>query len=369
MTRITIFIVLFAIFACSTLAYAQYNITGTSQIHFSTSNITLLSGQSASVTYIVSLANGATGTTNVNMIVKSAGVTSEGVGSQLSKTSGSPTFAGILTVSTTSAAIPGTYYIILNTTGADPSISNATLSLQLEANSSIYSNITSTSTIIPDSFGIYNSSTVDINATNGGNVSVNGPGGVVITTVIKPGTCVQIANMINCSSYNFTVLVLNLTNSTLGPPSNNSTPVFGLLFEIDGQINPLISLVDKNGKSDPVTTIITNNAGASGSWTYLGYELNSTKYALGAYGQENNWTQGSNSIINNQFYNSTLIVVTKSNSKQPSTTIVQHKQSTTIAPPPISINGLSIDEFYLIVGLIIALIVGLIIAALVTKKK
>ena len=101
---------------------------GTSSISFSSSELNVTPGGSASVNYTVSLASGNTWGTSVS-VADQAVLASQGINVTLSKTFANPTFYGLITLTTSASTSNGIYSVVLDATGDDPSVSNATLTV------------------------------------------------------------------------------------------------------------------------------------------------------------------------------------------------------------------------------------------------
>lgn len=101
---------------------------GTSSITLSQSAITVQTGMGGDVQYTVNLASGSVWGTNINVVNQSQ-LAAKGLTTTLSNPSGDPPYSGTLTVDVASSATPGTYYIVLDATGDDPSTNNTTLTV------------------------------------------------------------------------------------------------------------------------------------------------------------------------------------------------------------------------------------------------
>ena len=128
----------------SSLSYAQYGY-GTSTVTVNQSSVTLNAGASAQVSYSVNLASGNTWVTNF-VINNQAQLSSQGITPSASKSSGDPTFSGVLAITVSSSTKAGSYTIALSATGDDPSTSNTnvTLNVMAPATATIKQNSTNT---------------------------------------------------------------------------------------------------------------------------------------------------------------------------------------------------------------------------------
>ncbi len=114
-----------ALFAGVSYAYGY----GTSSITLSTYSITLINGGTARVNYNVSLVSGSMWGTTLN-IADSRYLLSKGI--EVSFNQGfprDPPFSGNISIVVSPSAPKGSYQVIINATGDDPSVSNATLTL------------------------------------------------------------------------------------------------------------------------------------------------------------------------------------------------------------------------------------------------
>ncbi|MDE1855227.1 MAG: hypothetical protein KGH57_02835 [Candidatus Micrarchaeota archaeon] len=105
---------------------------GTSSISLASGSARLTSGNGTSVSYTVNLASGSTWGTTLN-VVNAQQLDSQGIAVTLSPSSGDPTFSGTMSIKVGAAAQAGTYTIVLQATGDDPSTSNATFALTVLA--------------------------------------------------------------------------------------------------------------------------------------------------------------------------------------------------------------------------------------------
>ncbi|MEM3781856.1 MAG: hypothetical protein QXT43_02765 [Candidatus Micrarchaeaceae archaeon] len=132
-------------------AYASI---GTSSILLNESNVTVLPGGSARVSYTVSLATGSTWGTSISVVNASA-LSASGISTSLSNTYGDPTYSGVLAISTSSSTHQGTYQISMQASGDDPSpVETLTLVVLAPPTSS-------TSTVAPVKSNVTTSSTAN----------------------------------------------------------------------------------------------------------------------------------------------------------------------------------------------------------------
>jgi hypothetical protein len=102
---------------------AAQKISGHAKITLSVNTVSLSGANETSIKYSVSLYNGTSGITDLaysgggNLLIS------------FSNASGSPPFSGIMTIRGSSSAVSGVYHIDIYTTGGDPSISNATITV------------------------------------------------------------------------------------------------------------------------------------------------------------------------------------------------------------------------------------------------
>ncbi len=127
----------------ATVTYAQYGY-GYSHVVLQQSSVTLINGGISKINYTVQLTSGNTWGTTIN-IVNAQALTSEGITTTLSKTYGNPPYNGNLTINISPSAEKGTYQMILNATGDDPSTNNTVLVINIVAPGQ------STTTIQPNS--------------------------------------------------------------------------------------------------------------------------------------------------------------------------------------------------------------------------
>ncbi len=102
---------------------AVQNVSGKSSLSLSSTTISLKGTNSTEINYYVNLSSGTSGLTQL----KYSG--SGGLILSFSKSSGNPPFSGILTITGSSSATTGTYHILIYATGADPSSSNVSISV------------------------------------------------------------------------------------------------------------------------------------------------------------------------------------------------------------------------------------------------
>lgn len=135
------------------LSYAQPGGYGTSSITLSQYSVYLVNGGITNVNYSVNLASGNTWGTRLT-IINGKALLSDGVSTTLSKNYSNPTYTGVLTINVAQSAPKGTYQIILNATGDDPSSNVTTLTLIVAApgNTTTIQNVTkvsATTTAVP----------------------------------------------------------------------------------------------------------------------------------------------------------------------------------------------------------------------------
>lgn len=111
---------------------AVYAASSMSNIVLSKYNLTLAPGTTGAVTYTVNLANGAAGGTSLN-VADSGKLTANGIDITLSNPSGTPSFSGKLLVTLSSGTQTGSYSVILQAIGEDPSVKNVTLTLNVSS--------------------------------------------------------------------------------------------------------------------------------------------------------------------------------------------------------------------------------------------
>ena len=111
---------------------------GTSAISFTKASVSLAPGGSTTVGYNITIATGNTWGTTIN-IVNQAQLSAAGITVSLSNAGGpdsDPPWSGTMTITAASGAASGSYSVILNATGDDPTTSDATLSLAVASSSS-----------------------------------------------------------------------------------------------------------------------------------------------------------------------------------------------------------------------------------------
>ena len=128
---------------------ASANGYGTSSISLSQSATTIAPGGSQNINYTVNLASGNTWGTTLQ-VVDNSQLASKGIMVSISNPSGDPPYSGYLTISPSSSTAPGTYSIVLQATGDDPS-SNQTLTLNVASIVTNVNSTTSASTSTPHS--------------------------------------------------------------------------------------------------------------------------------------------------------------------------------------------------------------------------
>jgi hypothetical protein len=114
--------------APSVSAQLQY---GTANIALSQSSISLARGSSAAVNYTVTLASGKPWGTNIN-IINSGQLSFLGINVSITNQQmQDPPWSGVIRIQPSTGAVLGTYYLFLNTTGDDPTTSNAALAITI----------------------------------------------------------------------------------------------------------------------------------------------------------------------------------------------------------------------------------------------
>ena len=131
MQKISLLVFVTALSLLLSTTYAQYGY-GTSSISLNSSSVSANAGSSFSIAYNVSLASGNTWGTTLS-VRNSSRLGALGISTTLSKSSGDPPFAGVLTVTLSSSAAAGSYSIALTATGDDPSSQDAVLMLNVLA--------------------------------------------------------------------------------------------------------------------------------------------------------------------------------------------------------------------------------------------
>jgi hypothetical protein len=138
------------------LSYAQTGGYGTSSITLSQYSVYLVNGGITNVNYSVNLVSGNTWGTKLT-VTNGKALLSDGVSTTLSKNYSNPTYTGVLTINVAQSAPKGTYQIILNATGDDPSTNVTILTLTVAApgNTTTIQNViktnatTTTATTVP----------------------------------------------------------------------------------------------------------------------------------------------------------------------------------------------------------------------------
>ncbi len=149
---------------------------GTSNVIFAQSSVNIIAGNSAPVNYTVQLTSGNTWGTNL-VVLNQNQLSSDGISITLSNPSGDPTFSGTLGAHTSRSTPTGSYNVVLQATGDDPS-ANATLVVVVAqpATTAAATTLThSNSTTIGSTASSYSSITVV--ASNGSAAPVYSSGG------------------------------------------------------------------------------------------------------------------------------------------------------------------------------------------------
>ncbi len=341
---------------------------GSSSIQLTQSGANLSVGGSASVGYTVKLVSGTPWGTTLNIVNKNQ-LLADGITLTLSNSYSDPTYSGTLGISASSSAKPGTYNILLNATGDDPSSSNAALSLTIFSKAS---NATTSTTTIPQApavFTLFNASTSSINATEGGFLSVKSFDGVAVNVTIPADTFANVSGTL-LSKYNFTLAIFTVSNLALPPNESNYNMAYGFAYEVNGKITPAISFVNRLGKNQPVITTAAYPP-TWGSWTYFGGSLsaNGTTYTGGAYKFKDAWTYNATAktISNDQFFKPVMWVFTFAPAANVSSTTVP--STTTTAPTTVPYTAPSTSKPPYAAIAVVVIILVLIAAFFAFRKK
>jgi len=343
---------------------------GTSSISMASSSGAVGQGSSTTVSYTVNLASGNTWGTTLSVVNASA-LKSDGISVSLSNTYADPPYSGTMSISTSSSAKAGIYYITLAATGDDPSSSPANFVLNVTSFTAPRTTAPSTSTVpVTPEMKLYSSNTITFNSVNGTrNVSVVAPDGVTILATIANGTYAQI-NSTMSKSFNFTLATFTLTQGITSPPNeSNEIPAYAYAFEVNGKISPSISFVNSSGKPMPVITN-AKYPPSWGSWTFLGGTFNGTEYVGGAYAFHDTWSYNSTTglITNTQFYKPVMWVFTITQNKTTASTTAPTTQPTTLPTTtvPVTTTPTSSPPYAIIAVVIIIIVV---VAAFILMRK
>ncbi|MEM0154839.1 MAG: hypothetical protein QW814_03340, partial [Methanothrix sp.] len=315
----------FSFVLLSTVSFASG--IGTSKITFSAANATIAPGSSGTVSYTVSLVSGGVWGTNTNL-VNYANLSKEGINVSLSKTYSDPNYTGTMTIKVSGTTKPGTYAVLLNATGDDPSITNSLFTIFVKTSA-----VNTTTTIPPTpvpTFLLYNSTTKSVNATNGAKFSLMAMDGKLINVTVPPGTYVKIDNK-TLSSYNFTLALYGISNLSAPSAASKDIVAYGFAFLVNGLISPNISFVNATGADRPLITTAQYNDSWT-SWTVLGGKQVNTSYIGGKYAFANVWTYNStlNEIVNSEFFKPVMWVFLI----KPSNVTVTSSAPTTVSTAP-----------------------------------
>ncbi len=349
-------------------SYAFASGIGSSNIQLTQNSANLSVGGSASVGYTVRLVSGTPWGTTLNIVNKNQ-LLADGITLTLSNSYGDPTYSGTMGISASSNATPGTYSIILNATGDDPSSSNTALSLTIFSKTSNTTTATTTISQAPAVFTLFNASTLSINATKGGFLSVKSFDGVAVNATIPANTFANMSGTL-LSRYNFTLAIFEVSNLALPPNESGYNMAYAFAYEVNGKITPTISLVNKLGKAQPVITTAAYPS-TWGSWTYFGGNLsaNGTAYTGGAYKFKDAWTYNATSkeILNDQFFKPVLWVFTFAPTTNVSSTTVPSTVTTAPTTTPYTAPSASKPPYAAIA--VVVIIIVLIAAFFAFRKK
>ena len=350
--------------------YGSPNGTGSSTITFQLQNATVVQGGSLGVGYTVSLSGGSYGKTHIN-VVNNAELLADKIDVFLDYPSGYPTFGGQATITVGNSTFPMSYNVILDASGNDPA-ANATLELHVVPAPKPSQNAPSQgqkAIEAPHYLTLYSYNTLKVNAATGGMVNVKAPDGSKIDAVISPGTYAELQNATKLlSEYNFTIATFKLSS---GFPAPNSTmfPLYGLAFEVDGEINSSISFVNSTGGEMPIATTAPYPETWT-TWALLGGSFNGTAYNGGNYTSENKWVYNASSgiITNTQFAKSAIWIF---QIRKQNTNATAAENASKAKPVIVQSQGYGVPpsaSYAVIVGIIaVIIIVGAVIMR--SKKK
>lgn len=357
-------------------AYAGSYGYGTSSISLQTSNATVVSGGSVNTTYRVSLASGSTWGTTVS-VTDSAALSSHGITATLSDPTGDPPFSGTLSISTSPTTALGTYNISLAATGDDPSTNPVTFTLTVASQATTTQS--SISTTIPQNnnaqtMSLIANSTRAVNASAASNISVSGDG-ITIRAALAKGTYADV-NGIMLQNYNFSLLLLNASN-TGASPSNYTSTKLAFAFAINGKISQTAKFVSITGSTMPVTTYVYGNVSNWTSWTFIGGNYTNGAYYGGRYVFSNIWQHpNSTAMINTQFFAAVPWVLLRPAAMHPATTIpttipaAANNTTTAPSPSPAAYNNPGAQgEEYLAAIVIIVIVAAAAYYVLHKRKK
>jgi hypothetical protein len=149
----------------------------------------------------------------------------------------------------------------------------------------------------PATFNVVTESTETINATKGGVLTA---GNLVV--IVQPGTYAYNAKTnMTYSVYNFSVIIFSMTG-VYPPNGTDLTPMYAFAFAINGQISPVWSLVNSQGKPMPAYTVVLGATPYWTSWTWFGGTFNGTTYVGGSYKFADHWVYGQDVMVNIQFF-------------------------------------------------------------------
>jgi hypothetical protein len=365
-------LVAFSVMLLSSVSFASG--IGTAKITFSASNISVVPGGSGTVNYNVSLVSGSPWGTSTN-VVNAANLSKEGISVSLSKTYADPNYAGVMTVKVSSTAAAGSYAIMLNTTGDDPSLANSLFTVYVKPSAV---NTTTVPVSAPvANFALYNSTTKTVNASKGANLSLMAMDGKLINVSVPAGTYVKIGNS-TLSSYNLSLAIYTISNLTAPSAASKDIVTYGFAYLVNGLISPTMKFVNSTGSTRPLVTTAQYNASWT-SWTFLGGKQVNTSYVGGKYAFADVWTHNStlNEIVNKQFFKPVMWVfmIKPSNvtsSTVPTTTApytAPTTRPTTVATTIPYTSSTSSSGYYVAAIIIIIIIIAIVIAATMHKKK
>ena len=348
--------------------YGSPNGTGSSTITFQLQNVTVAQGGSLGVGYTVSLSGGNYGKTHVT-VVNNAELLADKIDVFLSYPSGYPTFSGQATITVGNSTFPMSYNVILNASGNDPA-ANATLELHVVPAHKSNNNASSQGHNVieaPHYLTLYSYNTLKVNTATGGTVNVKAPDGSEIEAVISPGTYAELQNETKLlSEYNFTIATFKLSS---GFPAPNSTmfPLYGLAFEVDGEINSSISFVNSTGGEMPIATIAPYPETWT-TWALLGGSFNGTTYGGGNYTSENKWVYNASSgtITNTQFAKPVIWIFQIRKQNTNATAAENTSKAKPVIVQPQGHGAPPLASYAVIVGIIAAIII---IGAVIIRSK
>ena len=355
-------VALFALMLIS-FGYAGAAGIGASQIQLNSNAATVHAGSAASVGYTVKLVSGTAWGTTIS-VADASQLSSNGISVSFSNSYADPTYSGTMTITASSSATAGTYNVTLQATGDDPSTSTTSLSLAVMAPSTNTSTTTTTTTTLPvgvPTFTTVNKVSKLINATIGGNVSLNG----FITANIRPGTYALI-NGTSVPFYNFSLVLMTSSNVTSPPNESNYRPGGAYAFEVNNQITSNIEFVNSTGKPYPVISTIVRVNYSTTTWTFFGGTFNGTTYKGGKYAFADVWNHtNATTMVNTQFFKP-VVWVFESNVTPAVTTTIPTTIPATTTPPP---SAPSYTSLYELIAAIAIIIIMAILAMLLRKKK